>query len=47
MDDFPDKHEISKLNQDQTHHLNCPINPKEIESIIMNPPITKPLAGLV
>ena len=29
MDNFLDKYQVSKLNQDHIHDLNCPISPKE------------------
>jgi dsDNA-specific endonuclease/ATPase MutS2 len=34
MDNFLDRHQIPKLNQDQINHLNSPITPKEIEAVI-------------
>jgi hypothetical protein len=34
MDNFLDRYQISKLNQDQIDHLNSSITPKEIEAII-------------
>jgi hypothetical protein len=34
MDNFLDRYQIPKLNQDQINHLNTPIIPKEIEAVI-------------
>ena len=34
MDNFLDRYQIPKLNQDQIHHLNSLINPKEIGTVI-------------
>ena len=34
MDNFLDRYQIPKLNQDQINHLNSPITPKEIEAVI-------------
>ena len=34
MDNFLDRYQIPKLNQDQIDHLNRPITPKEIEGVI-------------
>jgi hypothetical protein len=36
MDNFLDKYQMPKLNQDQINHLNSSIIPKEIETIIKN-----------
>jgi hypothetical protein len=33
MDNFIDRYQIPKLNQDQTNRLNNPITPKEIEAV--------------
>jgi len=41
MDNFLDKYHVPKLNQDQINHLNNPITPKEIESVIKSLPIKK------
>jgi hypothetical protein len=41
MDNFLDRYQITKLNQDQINHLNSPITPKDIEAIIKNLPTTK------
>ena len=38
MDNFLDRCEIPKLNQDQIDHLNTPITPKEIEGVIESIP---------
>ena len=34
MDNFLDRYQIPKLNQDQINHLNSLISPKEIETVI-------------
>jgi len=34
MDNFLDRYQVPKLNQDQINHLNNPITPKEIEAVI-------------
>jgi hypothetical protein len=34
MDYFLERHQVPKLNQDQINHLNSPIIPKEIETVI-------------
>jgi len=34
MDDFLDRYQVPKLNQEQINHLNNPIIPKEIEAVI-------------
>ena len=39
MDNFLDKYQVPKLNQDQINHLNSPITPKEIEAVIKSLPI--------
>jgi hypothetical protein len=38
MDNFLDRCQIPKLNQDHINHLNRPITPKEIEAIIKSLP---------
>jgi len=38
MDSFLDRYHISKLNQEQTNHLNNPITPKEIKAFIKSLP---------
>jgi hypothetical protein len=37
MDNFLDRYQIPKLNQDQINHLNTPKTPKEIEAAIKFP----------
>jgi hypothetical protein len=34
VDNFLDRHQVPKLNKDQINDLNCPISPKEIETVI-------------
>jgi hypothetical protein len=34
MDNFLDRYQEPKLNQDQINHLNSPITPKEIAAVI-------------
>jgi hypothetical protein len=34
MDKYPDRHQVTKLNQVQVNDLNSPIEPKEIEAVI-------------
>jgi hypothetical protein len=34
MDNFLERYQIPKLNQDQINHLNSPITPKEVEAVI-------------
>jgi hypothetical protein len=34
MDDFLDRYQVPKLNQDQINHLKCPTSPDEIEADI-------------
>ena len=41
MDNFLERYQIPKLNQDQTNHLNSPIIPKEIEAVINSLPTKK------
>jgi len=41
MDNFLDKYQVPKLNQDEIHHLNSPITPKEIEAVIISLPTNK------
>ena len=38
MDNFLDKYQVPKLNQDQINDLNSPISPKEIEAVINSLP---------
>ena len=44
MDNFLDRYQVSKLNQDQINGLNSPISPKEIETVI-NSLLTKKSLG--
>ena len=41
MDEFLDRYQVSKLNQDQINYLNSPITHKEIEDVIKNLPIKR------
>jgi hypothetical protein len=41
MDNFLDRYQVPKLNQDQINDLNSPISPKEIETVINNLPNEK------
>ena len=41
MDNFLNRYQIPKLNQDQINHLNSPINPKGIEAVIKSLPTNK------
>jgi conjugal transfer/entry exclusion protein len=34
MDNFLDRYQVPRLNQDQINHLNSPITPKEIQAVI-------------
>jgi hypothetical protein len=45
MDNFLDRYQVPKLNQDQINDLNSPISPKEIEAVINSLP-TKKSPGL-
>jgi hypothetical protein len=50
MDNFLDIYQVPHLNQDQINHLNSPISPKEIETVINCLPTKKKpkdLMGLV
>jgi hypothetical protein len=48
MDNFLDRYQAPKLNQNQINHLNSPIIPKETEAIIKSLLTTKsPGSGLV
>jgi hypothetical protein len=38
MDNFLDRYQVPKLNQDQINDLNSPISPKEIEAVIKSLP---------
>jgi hypothetical protein len=42
MDKFLDRHQVTKLNQDQVNELNSPIFPKEIEAVMNSLPAKKP-----
>jgi hypothetical protein len=41
MDNFLDRYQVPKLNQDQINDLNSPISPKEIEAVINSLPTKK------
>jgi hypothetical protein len=41
MDNFLDRYQAIKLNQDQINNLNSPISPKEIEAVINSLPTKK------
>ena len=41
MDNFLDRYQVPKLNQDQVNDLNSPISPKEIEAVINSLPTKK------
>jgi hypothetical protein len=41
MDNFLDRYQLPKLNQDQVNDLNTPISPKVIEAVINSPPTKK------
>jgi hypothetical protein len=41
MDNFLDRYQIPKLNQDQINDINSPITPKEIEAVIKSLPTKK------
>ena len=41
MDNFLDRYQVPKLNQDQINHLNSPITHKEIEAVIKSLPTKK------
>jgi hypothetical protein len=47
MNNFLDEYQVPKLNQDQINHLNSPIYPKEIETVINSLPTKKPRMSLV
>ena len=38
MDNFLDRYQVPKLNQDQINDLNSPISPKNIETVINSLP---------
>jgi len=41
MDNFLDRYQVLKLNQNEINHLNNPITPKEIEAVIKCLPTKK------
>jgi hypothetical protein len=41
MDNFLDRYQVPKLNQDQVNDLNKPKSHKEIEAVINSPPTKK------
>ena len=41
MDNFLDRYQVQKLNQNQVNHLNSPVTPKEIEVGINSLPTKK------
>ena len=41
MDNFLDRYQVPKLNQDQFNDLNIPISPKEIEAVNNSLPTKK------
>jgi len=41
VDNFLDRYQVPKLNQDQINHVNNPITPKEIEAVIKSLPTKK------
>ena len=41
MDEFLERYQTLKLNQDKVNHLNNPITPKEIEAVIKSLPTKK------
>ena len=45
MDNFLDRYQVPKLNQDQFYDLNSPISPKEIEAVINSLPTKKKSPG--
>ena len=45
IDNFLDRYQVPKLNQDQIHYLNSHITPKEIE-VVINNLLTKKSTGL-
>jgi hypothetical protein len=38
MDNFLDRYQIPKLNQNQINHPNSPITPKEVDAVIKSLP---------
>jgi hypothetical protein len=45
MDDFLDRCQVLKVNQDQINNLNSPINPKQKEAVIKSHPNEKQNPG--
>jgi hypothetical protein len=41
MDNFLERYQVPKLNQDQINDINSPISPKEIETVINSLPTKK------
>jgi hypothetical protein len=41
MDNFLDRYQVPKLNENLTNHLNSPISHKEIETVINSHPTRK------
>jgi hypothetical protein len=41
MENFLDRYQVPKLNQDQINDLNSPISPKEIKAVINHLPTKK------
>jgi hypothetical protein len=41
MDNFLDRYQVPKLNQDQVNNLKFPISSKELEAVINSPPTKK------
>jgi hypothetical protein len=41
MDNFLDRYQVPKLNQDQTNDLNSPTSPKDIEAVVNSLPTKK------
>jgi hypothetical protein len=46
MDNFLDRYQVTRLNQDEINDLNLPISHKEIETFINNIPTKKTQMGL-
>jgi hypothetical protein len=42
MDNFLDRYQVSKLNQDEINNLNCPLVPKETDTVINSLPTPPP-----
>jgi hypothetical protein len=41
MENFLERYQVPKLNEDQINHLNSPITPKEVEAVINSLPTKK------